>query len=150
MEIINVRQRLALMPKDGFYLNSESPSFWNKERNAVFLRQSHIESAGRMALFRDFDLLHFDAFCLTLYVEQGTDSKKRYQMLCDWILELSERLINPAFITQDELFKHTGCTTISIFLPSDRLAIRNRVPADFGPTLAVSAAQLRRRRGGRL
>jgi hypothetical protein len=112
LKIIDVRQRLALMPKDGFYLNSESPSFWNKERNAVFLRQSHVESAGRLALFRDFDMLHFDAFCLSLYVEKGTDSKKRYQALCDWILELSEKLINPAIITQDDFSRHMGCTTI--------------------------------------
>jgi hypothetical protein len=112
LKIIDVRQRLALLPSDGFFLNSERLPFWSKKRSAVFLRQSHLESAGRLALFRDFDIMSFDAFCLSLYVEQGAESKARYQALCHWILELSETLINPIPIPQDERCCHMGCSTV--------------------------------------
>ncbi len=112
LKIIEVRQRLALMPKDGFFLHSERQSFWSKGRDVSFLRQSHLEAAGRMALYCDFDVMHFDAFCLLFYVELHDGSKKRYQALCQWILELSETLIDPGIVLLDKHTRNTCCTTV--------------------------------------
>ena len=106
--IAGIRQRLALMPSDGFRLPSERRPFWNKRQDVLLLRQSHLDAAGRLALFRDFDLLHFDAFCLSLYVDLDAGSKRRYLALCDWLLDLAEALINPEALPQQG---PTDCTT---------------------------------------
>jgi hypothetical protein len=109
LKITEIRQRLSLMPKDGYYLPSEKQSFWSKRRDVTFLRLNHFEAAGRLALFCDYDLMHFDAFCFPLYVELQDGNKKRYQALCEWILELSERLINPGAVLPD---KHPSHMTV--------------------------------------
>ena len=106
-----IRQRLSLMPKDGFFLNSERRPFWSRQRNVSSLRSSHLEAAGRVALFRDYDKIHFDAFCLSLYEEQDAVSKKRYQAFCQWLLELSENLINPDLFPPEQDY---GYTTVQL------------------------------------
>ncbi len=111
LKITDIRQRLSLMPKDGFFLNSEKKNFWNTGKEVSFLRLSNLEAAGRMALFCDFDIMNFDAFCLSLYLELHDGNKKRYQALCQWILELSEKLINPVTFQQDQ-HSQVGCTTV--------------------------------------
>ena len=98
LQVLNIRMKFGLMPKDGFYLVSERPPFFIKNRMVVYLRQSHLEAAGRLALFRDFDIIHFDAFCLSLYVDQDAGSDNRYKALCQWLLELSEALISPEVV----------------------------------------------------
>ncbi len=111
LKIIDIRRRLALMPKDGYFLYSERRPFWSNGREVQYLRQSHLEAAGRLALSRDFDIMHFDAFCLSFYAEHMTDSKQRYQALSQWILELSEKLINPSTILPEKNASELGCTT---------------------------------------
>jgi hypothetical protein len=107
--IAGIRQRLALTPSDGFRLPSERRPFWSKGQDVLLLRQSHLDAAGRLALFRDFDLLHFDAFCLSLYVDLDAGSNRRYQALGDWLLDLAEALIDPEVRPQQG---PADCTTV--------------------------------------
>ena len=110
-KILEIRKRLELTPNDGVFLISEKRSFWSKGRNLTLLRKNHLEAAGRLALFRNFDTNHFDAFCISLYTEQDARSEKRYRALCEWLLELSEQLINPETVLSIFIHGRTDCTT---------------------------------------
>ena len=113
LKIRSIRQRLMLMPQDGFFLSTESRPYWNRNKQLFTLRQSQLEAAGRVALFRNFDVIHLDAFCLSLYLEQDSASQMRYKELCQWLLELAEQLINPEILVpQDFDPGHLGCTTV--------------------------------------
>jgi hypothetical protein len=94
MRVEEIRKKLHLTVKDGFLLSSERPSFWNRRTDIVFLRKSHLESVARFSMFQDFDVMLFDAFCLSLDSCNG-QNRLQYSALCNWILEISEILIKP-------------------------------------------------------
>ena len=100
-KILDIRQTFRLMPRDGFLLSTERRPIWDRWREVIVLRLSHVEAAARMALFQDFDVMQFNAFCLSLEGESDATSKERYSILCNWLLELSEKLIYPDITLPD-------------------------------------------------
>ena len=116
-KIVEIRQILRLMPGDGFVLNTERWPFWDRWRDVVVLRWSHLEAAARMALFQDFDVLQFNAFCVSLEGETDAASTERYASLCKWLLELSEKLIYPEIEAPKKNFSWNASLTFSFQTP---------------------------------
>ena len=92
-KIGQIREDLQIRIKDGYFLGSERPSFWNRKREMVLLRRSHLEAAARLALSQEYDVHLFDAFCLSLEGEGSPTNK--YPALRKWLLDISVALIRP-------------------------------------------------------
>lgn len=92
-----LRRRLRIELQDGFALYNERIPFWKRQDNFLFIFKACIDSAVNLDLFREFDLEHFDAFCLGLeYYSQITpDRIVQFDATCEWILEIASHLINP-------------------------------------------------------
>ncbi len=108
-----LRARLRITQKDGFVLSSEgAPPLWRwrllgsrarRRQHLGFVQKGHAEAAARLLLLQDFDVSQFDGFCLSLEGERsfrngGDDSleaQQPYDLLCEWLLELSASLIQP-------------------------------------------------------
>jgi hypothetical protein len=100
-----LRVRLKMRKVDGFVLHTERVSFLVDTRDLVFVHRSYLESAARIALSEDFNLLHFDALCncLECYTNDfgleigvaGKTESAQFKALCDWILEVCKALIDP-------------------------------------------------------
>ena len=108
--LIALRSRLRITRRDGFVLSSEGPPLlwrWrgrrgSRRRSLGFVQKGHAEAAARLALFQDFDVYQFDGFCLSFEGERGSSEsrmgsgeKHQYELLGDWLLELSSALIRP-------------------------------------------------------
>ena len=110
LKVAEIRRQLKITKEDGYFLTSERPFWWQRSKEAIFLRRIHIEAAARLALGQEFDVPLFDAFCLSL--EDGKeDGKKgtledRYLALAEWLLELGAELIRP-----DEEDLEVPCTS---------------------------------------
>ncbi len=97
LQVIAIRKRLCILPKDGFILGTERGPLWSKSDTVIHLRQGHLDAAAHLALMQDFDINQFDAFCLCL---EGDDvipssSQNRYALLQDWLLDICTELIRP-------------------------------------------------------
>jgi hypothetical protein len=104
-ELLN---RLQITRQYGFILSSESAPFWRSGKDFLIVQKSHAEAAARLSLLTEFDINQFDAFCLCLEGELGGYSVSRknlhqnrtqqYDLLCEWILEISTYLIRPEVV----------------------------------------------------
>ena len=104
-QIIQLRNRLGIRRQDGFVLTSERAPLWQRRDRTVFILSAEIEAAARLALMMSFDVRNFDAFChcieysaMTLQWENPAPSKTaslQYIALCDWLIDLCQRLIEP-------------------------------------------------------
>ena len=90
------------------------------QRTFGHLRRSHVEAAARLALWEDFDCKSIDALCVSLLGEEihfsaasqsnladlhvvdpaGVSERfplaaESHRLLCDWLLSISEELLNP-------------------------------------------------------
>jgi hypothetical protein len=108
-----LRVRLHITQKDGFVLSSEgAPTLWRwrwlsstarRRQTLGFVQKGHAEAAARLSLLQDFDVSQFDGFCLSLEGERsfgsdgrdGVEAQTPYELLCEWLLELSASLIQP-------------------------------------------------------
>jgi hypothetical protein len=92
-----LRQRLKLTKEHGYFLNTEPLPLLRRRRLFVVIQQQGLEAAARLELHLDFDLRHFDE--LTGVIERGAwetgkpGSSVQIEALCEWILEVSTRLI---------------------------------------------------------
>lgn len=120
-----LRERLQIRSQDGFYLSTERLPSWRRRASAgvgagdlCVLRRGYVEAAARLDLWLDFDVRAFDALCVCLQGEPQpapaiapgdgfgrTPSSAssaavlrspQYCRLCEWLLELSARLLDPA------------------------------------------------------
>jgi hypothetical protein len=97
VKISEIRKLLRLCKSDGYFVGSERPGYWEGRRGAaIYLRQSQLDAAGRFALFQDFDMLQFNAFCIVLEGGLDEDARKRYIDLTLWIVETAAALIRPS------------------------------------------------------
>ena len=77
LKVAQLRAALRLTTADGFYLSSERlPS--SARTVACVIQRAHIEAAALLALWRNFDLARFDAFCLSI---TGANIQDRYACL---------------------------------------------------------------------
>ena len=108
-----LRARLQITQRDGFVLSSEgAPPLWRwrwlsgtarRRQTLGFVQKGHAEAAARLSLLQDFDVSQFDGFCLSLEGErvfgsgggEGVKAQTPYDLLCEWLLELSASLIQP-------------------------------------------------------
>ncbi len=100
LQVIAIRKRLCILPKDGFVLGAERGPLWSKSDAVIHLRQSHLDAAAHLALMQDFDINQFDAFCLSL---EGDDvspptRQNRYVLLQDWLLEICSGFLREQLI----------------------------------------------------
>ena len=113
-----LRRRLHIERSDGFLLANEWLPPWYSRSSIIFLPKNSMESAAQLSLMLDFSVAHFDAFCL--YLMQATPSiegqETRYNLICEWILELGARLLRPQF----EVF--SAETDIKIMADKERFA----------------------------
>ena len=99
-KIAEIRKQLMLLPQDGFVLHSEGGGVWFKRQHIIYLRQSHLDAAARLALNQEYDMNQFDAFCLCLEgddldsTEDGKEAR-RYLLLCQWFLGICRELLRP-------------------------------------------------------
>ena len=107
LKVKEMRARLCIQRRDGYILSSEAAPLWGGAYSV--LQAGHVESAARLALFRDFDVHQFDAFCL--YVETGNSvgggfgfsfsakaferNNRAYSAVCGWLLDIATQLIRP-------------------------------------------------------
>ena len=110
LQIISIRKKLCILPKDGYILGSERGPLWSKSDAVIHMRQSHLDAAARLALMQDFDIHQFDAFFLCLEGDDTSQStsQSRFKLLQDWLLEICTELIRP------ELLDVSGNEIISI------------------------------------
>jgi hypothetical protein len=130
-ELLN---RLHITRQYGFILSSESAPLWRKRNDFVVVQKSHAEAAARLSLLTEFDINQFDAFCLCLEGELGGYSvsvenlhqnrTQQYDLLCEWILEISIYLIRPEVV---EASPEQSQTRPSTELRSD-LRVEQRFP----------------------
>ena len=70
-----------------------------------------MDAAARLSLMLDFDVKSFDAFCHCLeysslllqrsdHSRHGASEAPQYRALCDWILEVCKKLVEPAILKQ--------------------------------------------------
>jgi hypothetical protein len=110
--ITSLRVRFGIELRNGFTLNTEQTETagaalwrvcWRGNRcdaERIVIQRTYMEAAARLELRDDFDVHHFDAFCLCL--ECASDAEARhfnvplkatenratpYEKLCSWILE---------------------------------------------------------------
>ena len=95
LKVQELRIKLGLTTKHGYYLTSERLPFWKSSEQKQVLLQTSIEAAARLALGLDFHVHHFDALSLALRESEGDISALQYRALCDWLLEISKELIRP-------------------------------------------------------
>jgi hypothetical protein len=86
-----LRSRLQLTRAEGFVLSSDVYPVWRKRASLVFVQRSHLEAAARLTLFRDdCDVKLLNGLCVCLL-----ERSHQYALLCEWLLELSNNLLDP-------------------------------------------------------
>ena len=104
--IAALRKRLGTTAASGFPLSTEHyidvSWLWRGRKQPVVIQYQYIEAAARLSLCMDFDVNKFDAFCLCLEysgnsydVGASEEPPAVYQALRDWLLDLSQQLIQP-------------------------------------------------------
>ena len=111
-----LRKRLGICRQDGFYLSYEAGPLWHRRKRFSCILRNEIEAAARLSLTQDFDVKSFNAFCHC--IEYSSFSMKgesrfslkgggaeqpmsqQYNVLCDWLLEISRNLIEPEILTR--------------------------------------------------
>ena len=116
--IDDLRKLLGIRKQDGFYLSSELGPLWRQRNRTIFILRNEMEAAARLSLTHDFDIKSFDAFCHCIEhssfvlnciessrsILHGGEAKKpmsqplQYDALCDWLLEVSKKLIEPEIL----------------------------------------------------
>jgi hypothetical protein len=101
IRIRQLRMQFRLTKKGGYMFHSEK-RWWDRGKEVMHLRPSHIEALARFSLHQDFDVVQFNGLCNFVeeedFHEQTTridTTTSRFKELCDFILEISTKLIVP-------------------------------------------------------
>jgi hypothetical protein len=94
----DLRRRLKIELEDGYLLGSDWTYPWQSRTSAIYLHKNCIESATKLSLLRDFNPLHFDAFCVSLIqnVQPPAGRSVQHMALYEWLLEIGKWLIQPS------------------------------------------------------
>ena len=107
--IEEIRTKFRITRKDGYLLETEGQSCWNRRNSSIVVLQNHIVAAARLALFQDFDVTHFNSFCYFIEgnVCSGHQDESRYAVLRSFLLGISKELIRPDIPKYDQDFHAT-------------------------------------------
>ncbi|EKX41334.1 hypothetical protein GUITHDRAFT_112545 [Guillardia theta CCMP2712] len=97
--VSDLRKRLSIERKDGFYLTNERLLPWVDRQSVVIIPKESLEAAGRLALFQDdVDDYFLSSFCLGLTTsrkvqERRDEAREQYEKFCHWLLGICRALL---------------------------------------------------------
>ena len=119
-KVAELRAELGIERTDGYLVGGERPSMWARRGAVGYLRKGYVEAAARLWVWEDFDVKSLDALCVTLLGDEVSDSdmsgslsppredvelgqevargparQEAYGRLCEWLLRVSEALLDP-------------------------------------------------------
>jgi hypothetical protein len=115
VKVAELRAELRIQRADGYLVGGERPSMWARREPVGYLRKGYVEAAAKLGMWEDFDVKSVDALCVSLLgdefsesnaldqafsvtaplAEQRQLSKEAYGRLCEWLLQLSDSLLDP-------------------------------------------------------
>jgi hypothetical protein len=117
LKVKELRTTLKLKKEEGFIVPSEDLNYFPSRKKITFIAKRDLQAAARLTLLKDFDIRHFDSLCACVENLQYSDSGERflaepvqYTRLCEWLLDISSRLI-AIDAEMDHFQKSNSCIT---------------------------------------